>query len=311
MEKGKSDPVKTLIVLTGPTGVGKTDLSLHLAESLGSPIISCDSRQIYREIPIGTAAPTIDQLMRVKHYFVGCKSVHDYYSAAKFEVDVINLLDNELFKSSDTILMTGGSMMYIDAVCRGIDDMPDVDEKLRKDLVKRYENEGIDNLLAELKLLDPNYYMKVDLKNHKRIIHGLEICLMTGKPYSKFRTGKAKQRSFEIIKICLNRDRKDLYNRIDARVEKMIKDGLMDEAAEMYKIRDLNSLNTVGYKEIFAYMDGSCTKDEAITNIKNNTHKYARKQLTWFRKDLSYNWFNADENDNVVKYLSDNYHLIL
>lgn len=311
MEKGKSNPVKTLIVLTGPTGVGKTNLSLNLAESLSSPIISCDSRQIFREIPVGTAAPTEEQLNRVRHYFIGCKSVHEYYSAAKYETEVISLLDNDLFKSNDTVLMTGGSMLYIDAVCRGIDDMPDVDENLRKDLIQRYNTEGIDNLLAELKLLDPEYYLKVDLKNHKRVIHGLEICLMTGKPYSQYRTGKIKQRSFDIIKICLDRERNDLYKRIDDRVENMIKSGLLDEAAALYEFRSLNSLNTVGYKEIFAYMDGLCTLDEAVNNIRNNTHKYARKQLTWFRKDPDYKWFNADNNDEVIRYLSENHHFIL
>lgn len=311
MEKGKTNPVKTLIVLTGPTGVGKTELSLNLAESLASPIISCDSRQIFREIPVGTAAPTEEQLHRVRHYFVGCKSIHEYYSAAKYETDVISLLDNELFKSNDTVLMTGGSMLYIDAVCRGIDDMPDVDENLRKNLVQRYNTEGIDNILAELKLLDPEYYSKVDLKNHKRVIHGLEICLMTGKPYSQFRTGKIKKRSFDIIKICLDRDRNDLYKRIDNRVENMIESGLLDEAAALYEFRSLNSLNTVGYKEIFAYMDGNCSLDEAVNNIRNNTHKYARKQLTWFRKDPVYKWFHADDNDDVIKYLSENHHFIL
>lgn len=311
MEKGKTNPVKKLIVLTGPTGVGKTELSLNLAESLYSPIISCDSRQIFHEIPVGTAAPTEEQLHRVRHYFVGCKSIHEYYSAAKYETDVISLLDNELFKSNDTVLMTGGSMLYIDAVCRGIDDMPDVDENLRKDLIQRYNAEGIDNILAELKLLDPEYYMKVDLKNHKRVIHGLEICLMTGRPYSQFRTGKTKQRSFDIIKVCLDRDRNDLYKRIDNRVDNMIKSGLLEEAAALYEFRSLNSLNTVGYKEIFAYMDGNCSLDEAVNNIRNNTHKYARKQLTWFRKDPDYKWFHADNKDDVIKYLSDNHHLIL
>lgn len=286
--------MKKLIVLTGPTAVGKTELSLSLAESLGSFIISCDSRQIYKELSIGTASPTPDQLARVKHFFVGTRSIHDYYSAAKFETDVLELLNTHPYNKTETVVMTGGSMMYIDAVCNGIDDMPDVDQELRKDLYSQFEEEGLDSILAQLKILDPEYYQKVDLKNHKRVIHALEICLMTGKPYSSFRKQTPKQRPFEIIKICLDRDRKELYERIDKRVIKMIDDGLEQEARALYPYRHLNALNTVGYKEMFSYIDGEITLDQAITQIQNNTHKYARKQLTWFRKDKSYKWINAD-----------------
>jgi tRNA dimethylallyltransferase len=291
--------MKNLLVLTGPTGVGKTELSLSMAEIIGSPIISCDSRQIFREMSIGTAAPTNAQIERVKHYFIGVHSIHDYYSAAKFETDVLELLERKPLLSKDTILMTGGSMLYIDAVCNGIDEMPDVDEEIRKKLVIQYEEEGLDSILAQLKVLDPVYYEHVDRKNHKRVIHGLEICLMTGKPFSSFRKEKAKERPFKILKICLNRERAELYSRIDQRVLEMIDLGLVEEAQSLYPFRSLNALNTVGYKELFTYFEGSCTLEEAIVNIQNNTHKYARKQLTWFRRDPAYNWFHPDDIEGI------------
>jgi tRNA dimethylallyltransferase len=290
--------MKTLVVLTGPTGVGKTELSLRIAEALGSPVLSCDSRQIFRETAIGTAAPTPAQLTRVKHHFIAERSIHDYYSAAKFEADVLALLD-ALFLSHDTILMTGGSMMYIDAVCKGIDDMPDVDEQLRQDLLRRFQKEGLDGILAELKMLDPLYYEQVDRKNHKRVIHGLEICLMTGKPFSDFRKNTIKPRPFNIVKICLNRDRSELYARIDQRVTEMLEEGLEAEARSLFPFRHLNALNTVGYKEMFTWFDGLCTLEEAATNIRNNTHKYARKQLTWFRRDTDYHWFHPDDTVGI------------
>jgi len=292
--------MKKLIVLTGPTAVGKTELSLSLAKKLGSFIISCDSRQIYKELSIGTASPTPDQLARVKHYFVGTKSIHDYYSAAKFETDVLEFLKTPPYNETETVVMTGGSMMYIDAVCNGIDDMPDVDQELRKDLYSQFEKEGLESILAQLKILDPEYYQKVDQKNHKRVIHALEICLMTGKPYSSFRKQTPKQRPFEITKICLDRDRKELYERIDKRVIKMIDDGLEQEARALYPYRHLNALNTVGYKEMFSYIDGEITLDQAITQIQNNTHKYARKQLTWFRKDKSYKWVDSKNLSDFI-----------
>ena len=291
------------MVLTGPTGVGKTELSLRIAESLGSPVLSCDSRQLFRELPIGTAAPTKEQLERVQHYFIGTHSINDYYSSAKYEEEVLHLLENELFPHHNTILMTGGSMMYIDAVCKGIDDMPDVDEQLRKELISQFQTEGLDYLLAKLKLLDPEFYNQVDQKNHKRVIHGLEICLMTGKPFSTFRQNTAKSRSFNIIKICLNRDRTELYGRIDQRVLEMMQQGLLEEARKVYPFRNLNALNTVGFKEMFAYFDGEISLDEAIARIQYNTHKYARKQLTWFRRDKEYNWFHPNQTTEIIQFL--------
>jgi tRNA dimethylallyltransferase len=295
--------MKTLVVLTGPTSVGKTELSLGIAERLGSPVLSCDSRQIFRELPIGTAAPTPEQLNHIKHYFIGTHSIQDYYSAAKFETEVLQLLEKELFQKHESVLMTGGSMMYIDAICKGIDDMPDVDQALRRDLQDQYRKEGLDAILSQLRLLDPDYYKQVDRKNAKRVIHGLEICLMTGKPFSSFRKKKSKERPFRILKICLNRSRAELYARIDQRVVEMINCGLVEEARSLYPYRHLNALNTVGYKELFAHFDGLCTLDEAIIQIQNNTHKYARKQLTWFRKDPDYHWFHPD-TDETMEYLS-------
>lgn len=280
---------KTLIVLTGPTGVGKTELSLQMARELSSPIISCDSRQMYREMRIGTAAPSLEQLKQVPHYFVGNLSIHDYYSAAKFEADAIDLLQ-KLFQTHDCLLMTGGSMLYIDAVCRGIDDMPDVDAELRQNLQKQLAENGLDDILHQLKWLDPVYYEQVDRKNPKRVLHGLEICLMTGRPYSEFRKKTDKKRAFNIQKICLNRERESLYARIDQRVLRMIEEGLEAEARALYPFRELNALNTVGYKELFACFDGKCSLSQAIAQIQFNTHKYARKQLTWFRRDSSYEW---------------------
>lgn len=295
--------MKTLVVLTGPTGVGKTELSLRIAESLGSPVLSCDSRQIFREMQIGTAAPTLDQLNRVQHYFIGNHSIHDYYSAAKFETEVLDLLENKLFPAHDYLLMTGGSMMYIDAVCKGIDDMPDIDEQLRADLQKQFNEFGLDPLLTQLKQLDPDYYNQVDRKNHKRVIHGLELCLMTGKPYSTLRQHTAKKRPFNLIKICLNRDRNELYGRIDQRVLEMMEQGLYDEARNLYPFRSLNALNTVGYKELFAHFDGETTLNEAIARIQFNTHKYARKQLTWFRRDTDYQWFHPEQDSDILSYI--------
>lgn len=293
---------KTLIVLIGPTGVGKTDLSISIAEKYKSPIISADSRQLYSELKIGTAAPTEEYLKRVKHYFVGTLKLTDYYSAAQYESDVICLLD-ELFKEKDTILLTGGSMMYIDAICKGIDDIPTVDSDTRQMMMEKYEKEGLERLCAELKLLDPEYYSIVDLKNPKRVIHALEICYMTGKTYTSFRTGNKKQRPFSIIKIGLCRDREELYERINKRVDIMISDGLVDEVKSVYKYKDLNSLNTVGYKEIIQYLDGNCTLDFAIEKIKQNSRIYSRKQMTWFKRDNEITWFHPDNKEEIMKFI--------
>lgn len=285
-----------LVVLIGPTGVGKTELSIRLAEYLQSPIISSDSRQLYKDLPIGTAAPSPEDLSRVKHYFIGNLGLADYYNASQFEEDVMALLGN-LFKDHDRILMTGGSMMYIDAVCKGIDEIPTIDETLRNDLKKRWEEEGLDSIRAQLKILDPVFYNQVDLKNHKRVIHALEVCLMTGKPYSSLRTKQVKQRPFNIIKIGLKREREELYERINRRVDQMMELGLLDEARKVYPYRHLNSLNTVGYKELFKYLDGEWTLDFAIEKIKQNSRIYSRKQMTWFKKDKDIQWFHPDEID--------------
>ena len=294
--------MKTLVVLLGPTGVGKTALSLALAERLGSPILSADSRQLYSEIPIGTAAPTKEEQQRVKHYFIGTHQLTDYYSAAQYEMDVMNLTE-ELFKTHETLLLTGGSMMYIDAVCKGIDDIPTVDDITRRTLLNRYETEGLEPLVSELRLLDPEYYNIVDLKNPKRVIHALEICYMTGRTYTSFRTQTTKVRPFRIIKIGLQRDREDLYERINCRVDQMVKDGLVAEARRVYPYRHLNSLNTVGYKELFAHFDGVCTLEFAIEKIKQNSRIYSRKQTTWYRRDKDIHWFHPDDEEGIVECL--------
>ena len=294
--------MKTLVVLLGPTGVGKTALSLSLAERLGSPILSADSRQLYSEIPIGTAAPTKEEQQRVKHYFIGTHQLTDYYSAAQYEMDVMNLTE-ELFKTHETLLLTGGSMMYIDAVCKGIDDIPTVDDITRRTLLNRYETEGLEPLVSELRLLDPEYYNIVDLKNPKRVIHALEICYMTGRTYTSFRTQTTKVRPFRIIKIGLQRDREELYERINCRVDQMVKDGLVAEARRVYPYRHLNSLNTVGYKELFAHFDGACTLEFAIEKIKQNSRIYSRKQTTWYRRDKDIHWFHPDDEEGIVECL--------
>lgn len=291
-----------LIVLIGPTGVGKTELSLSLAEFLHTPVINADSRQLYKDLTIGTAAPTADQLKRVKHYFVRTLSLTDYYSAAQFELDVISLLD-QLYQTHPFALMSGGSMMYIDAVCNGIDDIPTVDQETREMIMERYQQEGLTPLSNELRLLDPDYYAIVDQKNPKRILHALEICYMTGKPYSSFRTNKKKERSFDIIKIGLRRDREELYERINKRVDEMIQNGLIDEVKNVMSYRYTNALNTVGYKEIFQYLDGNWSLEQAIEKIKQNTRIYSRKQMTWYKKDTEIHWFHPDNDKEIKKFL--------
>lgn len=294
--------MKTLIVIVGPTGVGKTALCLEVAERLGTFIINADSRQIFRDIPIGTAAPTAEEQKRVKHFFVGKLHINDYYNASMFENDVIELLD-KLFGEKDNIIMSGGSMMYVDAVCNGIDDIPSVNENIRQQVKSLYEADGLDIIKEKLNKLDPEYFEIVDKNNPKRVIHALEICLSTGKTYTSFRTNTKKERNFRIIKIGLNRDRDELYSRIDKRVDLMIENGLIEEAKQMYPHKELNSLNTVGYKELFNYFDGKCTLDEAIFKIKSNTHKYCRKQLTWFKRDKDIHWFNPDNVEEIIKYI--------
>lgn len=293
---------KNLIVLLGPTGVGKTELSLSLAEFLHSPILNADSRQLYEALKIGTAAPTAEQLARVRHYFVGTLQLTDYYSAARYEEDVLKLTD-ELFRTHDNLLMSGGSMMYIDAVCKGIDDIPTVDEETRRMLLERYEHEGLPPLAAELRIVDPTYYNEVDLRNPKRVIHALEICYMTGRPYSSFRTNSHKERPFNIIRIGLQRDREELYDRINSRVDAMITEGLEEEVLRVEKHRGANALNTVGYKEMFNYLDGTWSLDFAIEKIKQNSRIYSRKQMTWFRRDKDIAWFHPDAREEIRSYL--------
>lgn len=294
---------KKLIVIVGPTGVGKTELCLQIAEHLNIPIVNADSRQIFSEIPIGTAAPTLEQQQRVKHYFVGNHHLDDYYSASLFEEDVMQLLTDNLFNTSDVALMSGGSMMYIDAVCNGIDDIPTIDDNTREWMKQRLETEGLPRLVEELKLLDPEHWKIVDRNNPRRVVHALEICHMTGKTYTSFRQNAKKQRPFDIIKIGLNRDREELYNRINARVLQMFDEGLVDEALAVYDKRGLNSLNTVGYKETFEYLDGLITINQCIFNIQSNSRRYCRKQQTWFKRDKNIMWFHPDNIKEIINYI--------
>lgn len=304
-----------LIIILGPTAVGKTDLTLSIAEKLKCPILNCDSRQIYKGMEIGTASPTQEQLERVKHYFVGKLELDEYYSAAKYEEEVLSLT-SELFKFHDTLMLSGGSMMYIDAVCNGIDDIPTVNEDVRSSLKQRYQEEGIDKMLAELKLIDPLHYDTVDHKNWKRIIHALEIFYTTGKPYSSFLTRKTLRnidkktnttnRPFRILKIGLERPREELFERINSRVDAMINSGLLHEAMTLYKHRNKNALNTVGYKEMFNVLDGTWELPMAIERIKKNTRVYAKKQLTWFKHDNEIKWFHPDDIEEIHKYIEEN-----
>lgn len=294
---------KKLIVIVGPTGVGKTELCLQIAEHLNIPIINADSRQIFSEIPIGTAAPTFEQQKRVKHYFVGNHHLDDYYSASLFEEDVMHLLTDNLFNTSDVALMSGGSMMYIDAVCNGIDEIPTIDDNTREWMKQRLETEGLPALVDELKVLDHEYWKIVDRNNPRRVVHALEICHMTGKTYTSFRQNTKKQRPFDIIKVGLNRDREELYNRINARVLQMFDEGLVDEALAVYDKRSLNSLNTVGYKETFEYLDGLITMNQCIFNIQSNSRRYCRKQQTWFKRDKSIMWFHPDNIKEIINYI--------
>ncbi len=290
-----------LIVLIGPTGVGKTELSLQIAEHFNTDIISADSRQLYYDLKIGTAAPTIEQLNRVKHHLVGTLQLTDYYSAAKYEEEALALL-NVLFKTKDTVVLTGGSMMYVDAICKGIDDIPTIDSETRQMMLDRYQSEGLEQLCAELKLMDPDYYNIVDLKNPKRVVHALEICYMTGRTYTSFRTQQQKTRPFNIIKIGLTRERAELYQRINTRVDQMVEEGLIEEARCFFAQRQLNSLNTVGYKELFSYFDGNYDLSFAIEKIKQNSRIYSRKQMTWFKRDHNISWFHPDQKNEIIEH---------
>lgn len=281
---------------------------MQLAQHYGIPIINADSRQIYRELHIGTAAPTEEQLRQVKHYFVGTKSIHDYYNASMFEQEVIELITDShsplTAHRSPIHLLSGGSMMYIDAVCQGIDDIPTIREDIREEMKRRYEAEGLEALCEELRTLDPEHYAVVDRKNPRRVIHALEICHQTGRTYTSFRVQNRKARPFQIVKIGLNREREELYQRINQRVDQMMTDGLLEEARGLYEQRSVNALNTVGYKELFDYMDGRWSLDEAVERIKGNTRRYARKQLTWFKRDPEIHWFHPEEQEKILNYIA-------
>ena len=297
--------MNTLVVITGPTAVDKTDLCLDIAESYGIPIINADSRQIYSDMHIGTASPTEEQLRRVKHYFVGNLHLGDYYNASMFEQDVLHVLEKEFEGRNDHIaLMTGGSMMYIDAVCNGIDDIPTITDDVRQWMKQRLESEGLERLCEELRLMDPEYYAIVDRHNTRRVVHALEICHQTGNTFTSYRVRERKQRPFAIVKIALNREREVLYERINRRVDSMMAAGLEDEARRLLPYRHENALNTVGYKELFAYFDGIWPLDEAVEHIKGNTRRYARKQLTWFKRDPAVRWFDTDDNKEIMTYIS-------
>lgn len=292
----------SLILILGPTGVGKTELSLRVAEHFRSPILSSDSRQLYKDLPIGTAAPTPEQLQRVPHHLVGTLSLSDYYSASRFEEEALTLLE-ELFRTTPAVVMTGGSMMYIDAICKGIDEMPTVAPDIRQAIYDQFEREGLAPFLTELQTADPLHYAEVDRNNYKRVLHAVEICRQTGRPYSDFRTHTVKQRPFRILKIGLNRDRELLCDRINQRVDQMMADGLLEEARRVYPYRHFNALNTVGYKELFRYFDGEWNLETAIEKIKRNTRVYARKQMTWFKRDPDIRWFHPEEENEILAYI--------
>lgn len=291
---------KRLIVLLGPTGVGKTDLSIEIARHFQTSVISCDSRQIYREMRIGTAIPSAEQLTAVPHFFIHTLSVKDYFNSWQFEQQALEKI-RELHHTAEVVLMAGGSMMYIDAVCKGIDDIPSIDPDLRMQLIERMEKEGLETIRSLLRKLDPVFYEQVDLNNAKRVLHAVEVCMMAGKPYSALRTNSPKEREFNILKIGLNREKSELYDRINKRVDRMLEEGLEEEAHSLYPLRHLNPLNTVGYKEFFEYFDGQIDYPEAIRLIKRNSRRYAKKQLSWFSRDPDIHWFHPDDKEGIFR----------
>ncbi|HZL10959.1 MAG TPA: tRNA (adenosine(37)-N6)-dimethylallyltransferase MiaA [Prolixibacteraceae bacterium] len=293
--------MNSLIVVLGPTGVGKSDISIQLAKHFHSEIISADSRQFFRELSIGTAVPSSEDQNAVPHHFIQTKSIHDYYNVSEYETDALQLID-QLFQQINPLILTGGSMLYVDTVCKGIDDIPTVHQLVRDDVINWYEKNGLDALRQRLLAIDPEYYSIVDLNNPKRLLHAVEIHQMTGKPFTSFRKNTIKERPFRILKIGINQDRKVLYERINQRVDRMVEAGLVAEAESVYPHRKLNSLNTVGYKELFSYLDGDCSLEEAVDLIKRNSRKYARKQLTWFRRDQDITWFEPDQIQEIINY---------
>jgi tRNA dimethylallyltransferase len=291
-----------LIVLLGPTGVGKTDISINIASHFKCEIISADSRQFFREMRIGTAIPSELQLQTIKHHFIRFLSIEDYYSSSLFERDVLDLLP-QLFSKNNVTIMSGGSGMYIDAVCNGIDEIPDIDPSVREKYIARYRKEGIEGLKATLKQLDPVHYTKVDLNNYKRILRALEICETAGRPYSSFLKKQKRERDFGIIKIGIERSREDLYHRINSRVDEMVRLGLEEEARQLYNFRNLNALNTVGYREYFEFFDGNISMEKAIELIKRNSRRYAKRQLTWWGKDKEIRWFKPGELKEIIEFI--------
>jgi len=292
---------KTLVILLGPTGIGKTDLSIQLAQNLNSPILSCDSRQFYKELKIGTAVPSNEQLKKVKHYFIANKSIHDYYNVFMYETEAIEHI-KKLFVEHDVLLMVGGSGMYIDVVSQGIDDIPDIDPQLREEIINKYEDQGIESLRFDLKKLDPEYYEIVDLRNKNRMLRAIEVKLQTGNTLSSYRKNRKASRDFNIVKVGLEMEREDLYHRIDLRVDQMINHGLVDEAKTMLKHRKSNALNTVGYKELFDFFDGNISQEKATELIKRNSRRYAKRQITWFKRDKNIHWFNINDEQGLIKY---------
>jgi tRNA dimethylallyltransferase len=297
-----NDISKFLIVLLGPTGVGKTDLSIKLSKFFNAPILSADSRQIFKEMKIGTACPSPNQLSEAPHYFIGHKNIADRYSCGMFEMDALKQLDS-IFLKGNFALLVGGSMLYIDAVCKGIDDFPTPDPELRQSLEDQLKQYGIENLRAQLKLLDPEHYHQIDLKNSQRVLKAVEVCLQTGKPYSSFLTQPMKKRSFTPIKIGINLPREELYEKINCRVDRMISMGLVDEVKKLAAFKSHNALKTVGYKEIFDHLEGKNTLEQAIELIKRNSRRYAKRQLTWWAKDKDINWFNPNDIKGIVEYI--------
>lgn len=294
--------IKRLIVIVGPTGSGKTDLSIRIARHYGAPILSTDSRQVYRGMPVGTAQPTAEQLAAVEHHFIASHDVDDGLSCGRYEVQALACLE-KLFTQHDDVVAVGGSGLYVRALCEGMDDLPEADEALRHELAGRLEREGLEALAAQLGELDPAYYEAVDRSNPARVLRALEVCLQTGRPFSAHRTGTRRERPFRIVKVGVDLPREELYERIDGRVDRMLADGLEAEARTMYPYRHLNALQTVGYRELFDYFDGTLTHDEAVELIKRNSRRYAKRQLTWFRRDAAIRWFRPDDYEAIIRYV--------